>query len=170
MNIIKTNGMISRTQILTFSFLFGMLAGNAQVTDSLDLKIGQMLLIGFPGPDVDQKVLEEVRKGKVGSVIIFEKNIPAKNSFVGLKKVTWTYQKAAPIPLFICIDQEGGRVNRLKDKYGFPKSITAAAMGKASSLDSVRFYSEATACKLCTCCGSCLESGQPYHREIWKGF
>lgn len=116
--------------------------------DSLDIKIGQMLLIGFPTATVDPLVLDEVRRGKVGSIIIFEKNIPAKNSFVALKKITWTYQQAAPIPLLICIDQEGGRVNRLKDKYGFPRSITAEAMGKAHTLDSVRFYSEATAATL----------------------
>jgi beta-N-acetylhexosaminidase len=39
-------------------------------------------------------------------------------------------------------------VNRLKDKYGFPRSITAAAMGSAGTLDSVRFYGEATAATL----------------------
>src|SRR5688500_2824319 len=129
-------------------FCAGWFAANDQQGDSLDIKIGQMLLIGFPKAQVDPLVLEEVRKGKVGSVIIFEKNIPARNSFVALKKITWTYQEAAPIPLFICIDQEGGRVNRLKEKYGFPRSITAEAMGKAPSLDSVRFYSEATAATL----------------------
>jgi beta-N-acetylhexosaminidase len=117
-------------------------------TDSLDIKIGQMLLIGFPGPKVDSAVLEEVKRGKVGSVILFEKNIPPSNSFVSLKKITWTYQNAAPIPLFICIDQEGGRVNRLKNKYGFPSSITADAMAKGKSIDSVRFYAEATATTL----------------------
>lgn len=120
----------------------------AQTQDSLDIKIGQMILIGFPGTTVDPNVLEEVRQGKVGSIIIFEKNIPPTNSFVALKKIVWTYQQAAPIPLFVGIDQEGGRVNRLKDKYGFPRSITAAAMGKAPSLDSVRFYAEATASTL----------------------
>lgn len=135
---------------IAFGFFFcaGWIAANAQQGDSLDIKIGQMLLIGFPKAEVDPLVLEEVRKGKVGSIIIFEKNIPAKNSFVALKKITWTYQQAAPIPLFISIDQEGGRVNRLKDKYGFPRSITAEAMGNANSLDSVRFYSEATAATL----------------------
>jgi beta-N-acetylhexosaminidase len=120
----------------------------AQTLDSLDIKIGQMILIGFPGPAVDSKVLEEIRAGKVGSIIIFEKNIPPTNSFVALKKIIWTYQQAATIPLFISIDQEGGRVNRLKDKYGFPRSITAAAMGKSPNLDSVRFYAEATASTL----------------------
>lgn len=107
-----------------------------------------MLLIGFPKAEVDPLVLEEIRKGKVGSILIFEKNIPARNSFVALKKIIWTYQEAAPIPLFVTIDQEGGRVNRLKDKYGFPRSITAEAMAKSNSLDSVRFYSEATAATL----------------------
>ena len=140
--------MISRKCILLFILIGSVCATKAQTTDSLDLKIGQMLLIGFPRGEVDPQVLEEVRKGKVGSLIIFEKNIPAKNSFVALKKITWTYQQAAPIPLFISIDQEGGRVNRLKDKYGFPRSITAEAMGKAPNLDSVRFYSETTAATL----------------------
>ncbi|MBL0741746.1 glycoside hydrolase family 3 protein [Chryseolinea lacunae] len=121
---------------------------SAQALDSLDVKIGQMILIGFPGPAVDAKVLDEVKRGMVGSIILFEKNIPAKNSFVDLKKIVWTYQHAAPIPLFVGIDQEGGRVNRLKDKYGFPRSITAAAMGKSPTLDSVRFYGEATASTL----------------------
>jgi beta-N-acetylhexosaminidase len=120
----------------------------AQQRDSLDIKIGQMILIGFPKAEVDSMVLKEVREGKVGSIIIFEKNIPPKNSFAALKKITWTYQQAAPIPLLISIDQEGGRVNRLKDKYGFTRSITAEAMGKSNSLDSVRFYGEATAATL----------------------
>jgi beta-N-acetylhexosaminidase len=131
-------------------FIFAVLAFSvqAQTRDSLDIKIGQMILIGFPGQEVDQTVLKEIREGKVGSILIFEKNIPPKNSFVALKKIIWTYQQAAPVPLFVSIDQEGGRVNRLKDKYGFPRSITAQAMGKSSTLDSVRFYSEATASTL----------------------
>src|SRR6187549_1847115 len=99
--------------LLTSSFAKG------QSIDSLDIKIGQMILIGFPGTSVDSAVLSEIRQGKVGSIIIFEKNIPKTNSFVALKKINWTYQQAATIPLLISIDQEGGKVNRLKDKYGF---------------------------------------------------
>jgi beta-N-acetylhexosaminidase len=140
---------IKKQTLLTFLFcLLATVFLNAQVKDSLDIKIGQMILIGFPTGAVDPEVLREVREGKVGSIILFEKNIPPKNSFVALKKITWTYQQAAPIPLLISIDQEGGKVNRLKDKYGFPKSITAEAMGKSNSLDSVRFYGEATASTL----------------------
>lgn len=138
----------AKKTFLTICICLSMLVSSAQALDSLDIKIGQMILIGFPGTQVDTAVLREVRQGKVGSLIIFEKNIPPQNSFIALKKITWTYQHAAPIPIFIGIDQEGGKVNRLKSKYGFPSSITAAAMGKANSLDSVRFYAEATAATL----------------------
>lgn len=117
--------------------------------DSLDIKIGQMILIGMPEAKVDPIVLEEVRRGKVGTLILFEKNVPkSTNAFFPLKKMIWTYQQAAPIPLFIAIDQEGGKVNRLKEKYGFPRSVTARALGKAGTLDSVRFYAEALASNL----------------------
>ncbi len=108
-----------------------------------------MILIGMPKAEVDAAVLEEVKSGKVGSLIYFEKNIPRSTSaFAAFKKMSWTYQKAAPIPLFICIDQEGGKVNRLKEKYGFTRSITAASIGKFKSIDSVQFYAEATAATL----------------------
>ncbi len=121
----------------------------SQTPDILDIKIGQMILIGMPKAELDEKVLEEVKKGKVGALIFFEKNIPNKpNAFASVKNMTWTYQKAASIPLFICIDQEGGKVNRLKEKYGFTRSITAASLGKYKSLDSVRFYADATAATL----------------------
>jgi beta-N-acetylhexosaminidase len=132
--------------VLLLSF-FGFTGVMAQTRDSLDIKIGQMILIGFPGAKVDEKVLEEIRQGKVGSIIVFEKNIPVKNSYAELKKMTWTYQQAASIPLFIAIDQEGGKVNRLKEKYGFPRSVSAAKLGKFN-IDSVQFYAETTAATL----------------------
>lgn len=121
---------------------------HGQSVDSLEIKIGQMILIGMPKAEVDSSVLHEVASGKAGSIILFEKNIPKTNSYAGLKKMIWTYQKAAPLPLFVTIDQEGGKVNRLKEKYGFPRSITATASGKAKTLDSVRFYAGSTATTL----------------------
>jgi beta-N-acetylhexosaminidase len=134
--------------VVLFPLLLAFFLSTAQDTDSLDIKIGQMIMIGYPGTEPDLKVIEEIEKGKVGSVLLFEKNVPKANSFIALKKILWTYQKAAPMPLFIAIDQEGGKVNRLKDKYGFPRSITAKEMGSAGTLDSVKFYGEATASTL----------------------
>lgn len=136
-------------RLLFWILSFACLWGHAQTPDLLDIKIGQMILIGMPKAEVDARVLDEVKRGKVGALIFFEKNIPNKpNAFASVKNMTWTYQKAASIPLFICIDQEGGKVNRLKEKYGFTRSITAGALGKSRSLDSVAFYAEATAATL----------------------
>lgn len=117
--------------------------------DSLDIKIGQMILVGVRSSQIDSAVLDEIKAGKIGSIIYFENNIPkSPSAFTAMKKMSWTYQKAAPIPLFISIDEEGGRVNRLKEKYGFTRTISAANAGKSKTLDSIRFYSEATATTL----------------------
>ena len=117
-----------------------------QKTDKeLDKMIGQMILIGFPKQEVDSLTLAEVKAGKAGAIIYFEKNLPAKNTVAATKKMNAIYQKAAPIPLLICIDQEGGKVNRMKTKYGFPKSVTAAYLGKTKSFDSARLYAASTA-------------------------
>lgn len=133
----------------TFLLGLGIQPAFSQANDSLGIKIGQMILIGFPGTQVDPLVLEEVRAGKAGSIILFEKNIPRSSAaFAPLKKIIWTYQQAAPIPLLVAIDQEGGKVNRLKEKYGFTRSVTAQEMGRSATLDTVRFYAEATAATL----------------------
>lgn len=126
------------------SALLISVAALAQQRDSLAIKIGQMIMIGFPGSQVDSLVLKEVAAGKAGAVIFFEKNIPPTNSYNGLKKIIWSYKKGAPIPLLVAIDQEGGRVNRLKEKYGFPRSVSATQLGKYP-LDSVQFYAESIA-------------------------
>ncbi len=132
-------------------FLCCLLSGTvvAQDKDILDVKIGQMLLVGLAKSEVETLVLKEVKAGKVGGIIFFEKNVPkSATAFATLKKIIWTYQKSASIPLVVGIDQEGGKVNRLKDKYGFPRSITAQEMGKAKTLDSVKFYAESIASNL----------------------
>lgn len=117
-------------------------------TDSLDIKIGQMLLVGMNGQQVDDLLLQNVAEGKVGGVIFFEKNITTENSYINLKQATYKLQKAAISPLFIAIDQEGGTVNRLKEKYGFPKSVTAEYLGQVNNLDTTKFYAEITASTL----------------------
>lgn len=143
-------GNVWLRSLLGIALFLGLSKGLfAQPSDSLGIKIGQMILIGFPGTQADPLVLEEIRQGKVGAVIMFEKNIPKSGAaFASLKKIIWSYQKAATIPLLFAIDQEGGKVNRLKEKYGFPRSITAQDMGRSSSLDSVRFYAQSTAATL----------------------
>lgn len=118
--------------------------------DSLDIKIGQMIMVGYNGTtlNADDPIIEEIKKGSVGGVILFEKNISDTNSVIRLKQLTYALQSIAPIPLIMAIDQEGGKVNRLKTKYGFPKSVTAFYLGQLNNADSTKFYAQLTASTL----------------------
>ncbi len=133
-----------RILIILFVGLFGTV--RAQQNDSLDFKIGQMLMVGVSGTDISQNtsIIRDIKYGNVGGVLLFEKNIDAENSHENLKNFINDLSMDAPIPLFVAIDQEGGLVNRLKTKYGFPKSVSAQYLGEVGSLDSTRYYADLT--------------------------
>jgi len=115
--------------------------------DSLDIKIGQMIMIGYSGTSLNpfDPIVKEIKDGSVGGIILFEKNIADSNSIATLTRLTASLQKIAPIPLVMAIDQEGGKVNRLKEKYGFPKSVAAEYLGTLNNEDTTRFYAQSTA-------------------------
>jgi len=55
-----------------------------------------------------------------------------------LRKLSAQLDEIASTPLFISIDQEGGRVNRLKTRYGFPKFPSAQYLGELNDLEATR--------------------------------
>lgn len=123
----------------------------AQQKDSLDLMIGQMIMIGlgdFNKLDKKAPVFEAIRSGKAGGIILFEKNVSSKNTEENLSKILEYAQEQSEIPLFTSIDEEGGRVNRLKPKYGFPKTVKAQYLGELNNLDSTKYYARKTAATL----------------------
>lgn len=78
---------------------------------TLDEKIGQMVLSGFNGTDFNSELDTLINDLKVGGVILFSRNIKDSNQ---LKKLNLDIEEANKnIPVFISIDEEGGRVNRL---------------------------------------------------------
>lgn len=110
---------------------------------SLDEKIGQMIMIGINDRKsiaATDSVLMEIRSGKVGGIIMFEKNIAPSNSAETLKKLISDLQASASTPLFISIDEEGGKVHRLKEKYGFVPMPSAGYLGNLNNLDSTTYY------------------------------
>ncbi len=121
---------------------------HAQEKDSLDIMIGQMIMTGirdYYDPEIKAALVRDLEAGKIGGVVLFEKNLLPENTQAELAKMNVAIQKKVEIPLFITIDEEGGRVNRLKPKYGFHKPPSAQALGEIDNVDSTRFYSEKTA-------------------------
>jgi beta-N-acetylhexosaminidase len=117
----------------------------------LDEKIGQMIMIGILGRtsiSEGDTLLLEIQDKKVGGIILFEKNISKKNSSDSLKLLISKLQKASETELFISIDEEGGKVHRLKEKYGFVSMPSAAYLGKLNNLDSTYFYNKRLADEL----------------------
>lgn len=121
---------------------------------SLDDKIGQMLLIGFRGMDVNDNspIAKDIANGRVGGVVLFdvdvalgytERNIESPAQVSALNASLQSYAK--DYPLLVCVDQEGGRVARLKEKYGFPKNVSQQYLGDLNNDDSSKYYANLTA-------------------------
>ena len=83
---------------------------------------GQMIIAGFYGtkPNEDLKFL--INTIKVGGVILFSRNIESREQLEQLCDfIQEQAKKAGQPPLFIAIDQEGGKVARLKEPFAvFP--------------------------------------------------
>ena len=78
---------------------------------TLEEKIGQMLMIFYRSGEFDSTLESSLRTVKPGGMILFAENFTTyKDSIELIKKVKDTSE----IPMFIGIDQEGGRVQRLK--------------------------------------------------------
>ena len=114
-------------------------AANATVSNavpSLDIMIGSMLMLGFRGADLPpgDAFLAQVRAGHVGHVILFDRDVTTGGernitSPQQLRQLTATLRAASPGPLLIAVDQEGGRVRRLKPQKGFADLPSAQSMG-----------------------------------------
>lgn len=119
--------------------------------DSLSMKIGQMIMIGINGRtsiDDTDRLLSQIRQQQLGGVVLFEKNIAKTNSADSLKAMISKMQQAARIPLLITIDEEGGKVHRLKEKYGFVGMPSATYLGQLNNADSTLYYNRRLAAEL----------------------
>lgn len=80
---------------------------------TLDEKIGQMIITGFNGSEYNDDMDRLINEYKVGGVILFARNIEDSSQMIELTRAL--QENNNNIPLFISIDEEGGRVSRLPD-------------------------------------------------------
>jgi beta-N-acetylhexosaminidase len=73
--------------------------------------LGQLLLTGVPGPVLDSDTAARFKKLQPGGFILFGRNIQSPEQ---LRKLIDDLRDISDIEPFITIDQEGGRVSRLR--------------------------------------------------------
>lgn len=131
-------------------FLFTSLFANPQSDIHLKKMIGHMLIVGFPNQTVDENstIIKDIHKYELGGVILFDifysdrskqKNISSPKQ---LAKLTSQLQSLSAHRLLISVDQEGGRVARLKPDYGFSKFPSAKEVSQTSFSDAKKTYAQ----------------------------
>lgn len=115
-------------------------------------KVAQMIMVGFNGYtlDKDNPIYDAIQNSHIGGVILFNRNVKdpdiPKNirDYAQVKKLIADLQSISPTPLFVAVDQEGGRVARLGPEFGVSDK-SAWALGQANDLNQTRTEATKTA-------------------------
>ncbi|MFO7565634.1 MAG: beta-N-acetylhexosaminidase [Enhygromyxa sp.] len=77
---------------------------------------GQLLFVGFDGLEIPPDLAQRIAAGRVGGVVLFRRNIEGPEQ---LRALIGRLHELAPAdaPLTVALDQEGGRVQRLRDPW-----------------------------------------------------
>ncbi len=111
----------------------------------LDQKIGHLFMCGLPGTTLDPGTRDLIKEVNPCGVILFSRNIrgPAQAAALcrDLQEASLEYHST---PLFLAVDQEGGRVSRLKPPFTeFPGNEAMAVSGRP--LQEARTFARVTA-------------------------
>lgn len=123
-----------RIPLLLIMLIFSTYSLSAQ---TLEDKIGQMLIVGFRGTEVNSTdiIARDIQNRNLGSVVLYEtdnstndseRNIKSKEQLTSL--IT-KLQSLSDQTLIVAIDQEGGQVQRLKPNHGFEKYPSHLELG-----------------------------------------
>jgi beta-N-acetylhexosaminidase len=109
---------------------------------SLDQMIGQMIVMGFEGAETTSRgavaIGDWLRQGLIGGVIFFDVNIESPQEAARFTR--FFLDAAAPIVPFLCIDQEGGAVVRLRPEHGFAPLPSARDIAATSVQNAEAVY------------------------------
>ena len=109
---------------------------------SLDQMIGKMIVMGFWGSDPAspgaQAVSLWLKRGDIGGVIFFEDNLLSPRT---ARDLTRSFRESAGSSRpFLCVDQEGGAVTRLRADRGFEPLPAARSLATRSPHIAEVFY------------------------------
>jgi beta-N-acetylhexosaminidase len=93
-------------------------------------KVGQLMIVGIDGPDLCANDVELLTKLHVGGIIFYDKDMENKAQVKQLIEELQARADDKGLPLFMALDQEGGRVSRMQSSlYHAPAAADIAAGG-----------------------------------------
>lgn len=87
--------------------------------------------MGFDGTAVSQRLQVMLETFQPGGLILFQRNIEDPAQTHGLLSQA---QKASATPMFLCVDMEGGTVDRLRDVIGPMPAVAEVAASSSKKL------------------------------------
>ncbi|MGQ0504366.1 MAG: beta-N-acetylhexosaminidase [Myxococcaceae bacterium] len=81
---------------------------------SLEQKVGQLMMVGFAGTEVDEGIVALLQDMHVGGVCLFKRNVTNADQVAKLNAGIQSAMKDEVAP-FIAVDQEGGNVVRVQE-------------------------------------------------------
>ena len=120
---------------------------------NLEQKIGQLFIIGFQGDSIDAShpIVADISQRNLGGVILFDRSLATRQEHNNIrspeqvKTLTSTLQGFTRTPLLIGVDQEGGKVRRLKPEAGFPATASPAELGQKNDITLTTIHAATTA-------------------------
>lgn len=104
----------------------------------LETKIGQMLLVGVDGTKIDSQTQTMIADDQIGGIILYKDNISNLKDMVSLINDLKKSNRGNPAPLFMSVDQEGGKVSRMPEEYAlFPSNAAVGATQSAAAAETM---------------------------------
>ena len=115
---------------------------------TLKKMIGRVLIVGFEDESIDKnsKITSHLQNYELGGVILFDRFYNDRNKTKNisspeqLKALTSSLKSFSKKPLLISVDQEGGKVARLKPAYGFGATPSAKVVSEMDAYMSTHVY------------------------------
>jgi beta-N-acetylhexosaminidase len=114
-------------------------------------EVGQRFMVGFEGHAASAEVRRLIRELGLGGVILFARNVDTPEQVAELVRELQSLAREAghDLPLVVAIDQEGGKVQRLRQPW--TEWPPVKALGELGSEDAARRMGAALAAEISAC-------------------
>lgn len=96
-------------------------------------KVGQLVIVGVDGYELNANAQQLIQNYHVGGLVLLKKNVKDTQQMLNLINALKETNKVNKIPLFLALDEEGGRISRMPAE--FKKMPSSQKIGEQKNED-----------------------------------